>query len=358
VNLTNRTTQKVDELTGIAARGTWDVPGESLVLPRTVNGITNIWQYRLSDQSWKQVTFGAGPDLSPMPDPNGKGLYFVNGRQSGALTVYRPRTKQSFDVVAENATQPVISQDGRRVAYITLSRSQAQEMWIADLDGGNRVKLATGPSILTLAFSADDSKFAFATVEGSLAKVFLANTDGGGMHQIDWTGAFVGQAAWSPDGKKLYFAGNKAGPQVVSTWSADTETLKSELLVDKCGFSGDISPDGKFLLSGTVPVGIDVISISDRKCIALDPSVASFIFHFSADGKSILYLTAVRGETIIYRLPWRAEKLTEPPQPALKLPFAFRGGYSGNAYDFSKDLSTVVYARPGGQADLYYLSQR
>jgi len=107
-----------------------------------------------------------------------------------------------------------------------------------------------------------------------------------------------------------------------------------------------------------VPVGIDVISISDKKCISLDSKTTSFIFHFSEDGKSILYLTVVRGETIIYRLPWRAEKLTGAPQPALKLPFAFRQGYSGNAYDFSKDLSTVVYARPGGQADLYHLSQR
>jgi hypothetical protein len=43
---------------------------------------------------------------------------------------------------------------------------------------------------------------------------------------------------------------------------------------------------------------------------------------------------------------------------ALKLPFAFRQGYSGNAYEFSKDLSTVVYARPAGHADLYLLSQK
>jgi Tol biopolymer transport system component/predicted Ser/Thr protein kinase len=358
VNLTNHTAQKLDELTGIAAPGTWDIPGESLVVPRVVNGITNIWRYRLSDHSWKQVTFGAGPDLSPMPDQAGKGLYFVNGRQSGALTAYRPRTKQSFDVVPENATQPVISEDGRRVAYITLSGSQSQEMWIADLDGSNRVKLATAPSLLTLAFTHDDSRFAFATIEGSSAKVFLVNTDGSGMHQIDWTGAFVGQAAWSLDGKKLYFAGNTGNPQDVATWSADAETLKSELLVPKCGFTGDISPDGRFLLSAPVPVGIDVISVNDKKCVALDPKTASIIFHFSADGKSILYLTAVHGETIINRLPWRDGKITGPAQPALKLPFAFRQGYSGNAYDFSKDLSTVVYARPGGQADLYYLSQR
>ncbi len=42
----------------------------------------------------------------------------------------------------------------------------------------------------------------------------------------------------------------------------------------------------------------------------------------------------------------------------MKLPFTFRQGYVGNAYDFSKDLSTVVYARPNGQSDLYLLSQK
>jgi hypothetical protein len=40
------------------------------------------------------------------------------------------------------------------------------------------------------------------------------------------------------------------------------------------------------------------------------------------------------------------------------LPFAFPLVSGGNAYDFSRDLSTVVYARPGGQADLYLLSQK
>jgi hypothetical protein len=32
--------------------------------------------------------------------------------------------------------------------------------------------------------------------------------------------------------------------------------------------------------------------------------------------------------------------------------------FGGNAYDFSHDLSTFVYARPGGQHDLYFLSQK
>lgn len=358
LDLASHAAQKLDELTGVAGRGAWYVPGESLAAPLTVNGITNIWQYNLSDKSWKQVTFGPGPDLSPMPDPSGKGLYFVNGRASGALTVYRPGNKESFDIAPENATQPVISPDSRHVAYVTLNGNQGQELWIAAMDGSSRVRIASATSLLTLGFSHDDTKFAFATIEGSSSKLFIVNTDASGIRQVDWNGNFVGQGAWAPDGKTFYFSGSNGNPQEVITWSADTKTLKSEVLVPQCGYSGDISPDGKYLLSAMISGGLDVISISDKKCIPLDPNITSFFYHFSLDGKSILYLVGGRGETTIYRLPWRGDKLTGPAQPAVKFPVALRQGYSGNAYDFSKDLSTVVYARPGGQADLYYLSQK
>jgi sugar lactone lactonase YvrE len=102
-------------------------------------------------------------------------------------------------------------------------------------------------------------------------------------------------------------------------------------------------------------VGISEFSLVDGKCISLVPGLNTLVVHFSADGKSILYFTPSRGESTIYRLPWHDGKVTGPAGPAVKLPFSFRVDYAGNAYDFSKDLSTVVYARPSGQADLYLL---
>jgi hypothetical protein len=75
-----------------------------------------------------------------------------------------------------------------------------------------------------------------------------------------------------------------------------------------------------------------------------------------AEDKSILYPVTSHSEVTFYRQTWRDGKLVGKPQVALKLPFAFGLTYQGNAYDFSRDLSTVVYARPGGQADLYLLS--
>jgi hypothetical protein len=57
-----------------------------------------------------------------------------------------------------------------------------------------------------------------------------------------------------------------------------------------------------------------------------------------------------------YRQGWRDGQLIGRPEIALKLPFSFHQTYQGTAYDFSRDLSTMVYARPSGQADLYFLS--
>jgi hypothetical protein len=51
-------------------------------------------------------------------------------------------------------------------------------------------------------------------------------------------------------------------------------------------------------------------------------------------------------------------KLIGQPQVAAKLPFPFPLLSGGNAYDFARDLSTFVYARPAGHADLYLQSQK
>jgi hypothetical protein len=131
-------------------------------------------------------------------------------------------------------------------------------------------------------------------------------------------------------------------------------------LEDDCGAVWDSSPDGKYLLTslggGNQGSGISEYSLMEHKCIPLFQS-PTLVVQFSPDGKSVLYLDAARGETTIYRVPWHDGKITGPAQAAVKLPFAFHQGYNGNAYYFSRDLSTVVYARPSGHADLY-LSNR
>jgi serine/threonine protein kinase len=127
----------------------WAEPGKTLLFSRTVNGLTNIWKYTLQDRNLTQITFGTGPDTSPMPDPGGKGIYFVNGKSSGSLTAYHFHSKESTDIVSEDATQPAISPDGKRVMYIKLAAGKRHELWVSDIDGGNKVKIATAESLGT-----------------------------------------------------------------------------------------------------------------------------------------------------------------------------------------------------------------
>ncbi len=363
VNGETHASQKIGELTGSPTGLAWEEPGKTLLCSRTVNDVTNIWEYRLADGAIRQVTFGAGPDLSPMLDPSGKEMYFVNGKRSGFLTVYHPKTKQSRDLVAEEATQPAISWDGRRVSYITLSgNAQQGALWISDLDGSNRVKIASGTALTTIAFSSDDAKFMFADREGGAQKVYIVRADGTGLRQVPWTGSSGGWGSPSPDPNYVYLGGQETDLSKLSIWKVPVDGSKIEKLGGNCGAIWDASSDERYLLSsmntGTEAIGVSEFSLAERKCISLLPELSTLVVHFSSDGKFILYLAASHGETTLYRQPWHDGKLTGPSQVAFRLPFAFRQGYSGAAYDFTKDLSTMVYARPGGHADLYLLSQR
>jgi len=361
VNAVTHAAQRAGELPGNPTGIVWAVPGKSLFLSRTNEGVTNIWEYNLSVSGFRQVTFGAGPDLSPMPDPAGKGIYFVNGKRTGALAVYRTSKKQYVDLTTEDATQPVLSPDGRRLAYVSLSRDGQQELWVSDIDGNNRVKLTTGISLLTLAFSHDSSQFAFTDVEAGTRRVYLAKSDGSGARQIRWSGSDVAWATWAPDGRNFFLSGNEKDLTKETTWRMSGDGSNAEILAEDCGYAMDISADGKYLFTtfaGSGKKGIGQISVGERTCTVLMPGLNTLMVRVAADGNSILYLTASRGETTIYRQPWRNGKPFGQAQPAVRLPFAFHQAYGGNAYDFSKDLSTVVYARPGGHADLYLLSQK
>jgi Tol biopolymer transport system component len=363
VNGKTHASEKIGELSGSPTGLVWEEPGHTFLCSRTVNDVTNIWQYHLADGALRQLTFGAGPDLSPMPNPSGRGIYFVNGKRAGFLTVYHPKTKQSQDLVSEEATQPVISWDGRHVAYVTLSgNAQEGDIWISDLDGSNRIKLASGTAPVTLAFSADSSKFMFSDRENATQKVYIVRIDGKGLRQVSWTGSSGGYSSPSPDPNVLYLGGQESDLSKVSIWKVPVDGLKVEKLGDNCGAVWDASPDGNYLITslntGTETLSVSEFSLAERKCTSLLPQLSTLVVHFSSDGKFILYLTASRGETTLFRQPWHDGRLAGPPQVAFRLPFAFRQGYAGAAYDFSKDLSAVVYARPGGHADLYLLSQK
>jgi Tol biopolymer transport system component/predicted Ser/Thr protein kinase len=363
VDLEKKSTEELGQTPGDPNEATWEEPGKSILFGRTVNGLTNIWKMNLADKSLAQMTFGPGPDRSPMPAPAGKGLYMVNGKSTGYLTVYNTRTRQSVDIAGENATQPVITRNGKRLMYVTFPSRDRNELWVADVDGNNKARIGQGVSVGTGFWSPDDSRLAFFTDEsGKVQKIYLANPDGSGLQTLKWMDAVAIQAvAWSADQKSVFINGWEKGAKSGSIWRESTQGSEPEKLTDSCGFVFDVSLDGKYLLSlidGGDRIGIYSFSLADRSCTPLVPGVVTFGLTIEKDGKSFLYALPGKTEVVIYRQKLDAGRAVGKPQVAMKLPFAFPLVTGGNAYDFSRDLTTVVYCRPSGHADLYLLSQQ
>ena len=133
-----------------------------------------------------------------------------------------------------------------------------------------------------------------------------------------------------------------------SIWKWNMNASNPEKLVDQCGIVFDSDLSGQYLLAvelGGEKTGIYAVSISEKKCVPLLTGVVTFTATFAPDSKSFLYAVAHRGEVTIFRQPWSNGKVIGTPQVALKVPFAFPLAYQGgNAYAFSRDLSTIVYA--------------
>ncbi len=339
----------------------WAEPGKSVLFSCTLHGLTNIWKYNVQDRSLTQITFGPGPDQFPMPDSGGKGIYFVNGKSSVMLTAYHVHSKETTDI-AEEATQPSISPDGKRVMYVTLPAPKRRELWVSDINGGHKVKLATGESLDAGTWAPDNFHLSFqdpGVHRGG--KVYIVGADGSGLRQLSWAENIPHSSVWSHDQKILYVSMSEQSGPMDTTWKWSVGASNAEKFAEHCGYVTSADPAGKYLLAIVLwgeKTGIYQVSFADRKCIPLAPAVVTYNATFARDGESFLYASASRGQVIIYRQPWRDGRLIGAAQVALKLPFAFPMDYQGNAYDISKDLSTIVYARPGGHADLYLLSQK
>jgi serine/threonine protein kinase/Tol biopolymer transport system component len=378
INVTNHEVADLGEASG-NADVVWAEPGNSVLFSRTMNGLTNIWRYSLQNRSLTPITFGTGPDFSPMPDPGGKGIYFVNGKSSGSLAAYNVHLKKSTDIVSEEATQPIISLDGKRVMYITVPARQAvrhwaaggypdigwpqrAELWVADTDGGNKLKLASGESLNTGTWAPDGFHLSFWEQRAGVDdKGYIVGADGSGLLQLPRTGYTIFNLIWSRDQKSIYVNGEELRQKIPNVWKWSIGSSNLEKVVDDCGLVFDADPSGQYLLSVVQfgeKIGIYEVSISERKCMSLLPGTVTSNPTFARDGKSFFYAFASRGEFTIHRQAWKEGRTIGVPQVALKIPFAFSDTYNGNAYDFSRDLSTIVYARPGSHADIYLLSRK
>lgn len=129
--------------------------------------------------------------------------YLVGGTTVGVQCNLEVGSEPQAIIDDVDAILPVWSPDCRRIAY-----QHNREIWTADIDGGNRVKLTRGSFP---AWSPDGTRIAFSRFTGQelymevVAHLHVINSDGTGEVQLTNSISQDYAPRWSPDGRRILF---------------------------------------------------------------------------------------------------------------------------------------------------------
>lgn len=321
------------------------------------DGILNLWKYNLTDHSLSQITFGSGADAWPMLDPTGKGIYYVNYRASGPLFSYSTTSKTSTGIISGSfVIAPILSPDGKKLMFQReYDEGIAVETWISNNDGSSARKITVGKNV-SYDWSPDSSRISY----NDSNKIYISKADGSDLRQVGSIDGSVRSIIWSTDSLRLYVSSRIAATGIHNLWKVNVDGSPAELLKADTIYPLDVNPDDRYLLGVSYKGShISQFSLTTKEETVLVPDSSVSMVRFSEDGKSILYAIEGSKETTFFRQGWENGKLLGKPEIAMKVPFAlFSEILQKNTYDFSRDLSTIVYSKPTQQADLYLLSYK
>lgn len=106
---------------------------------------------------------------------------------------------------------PAWSPDGKRIAFSSTYEGN-QEIYAADVDGQNRVRLTSDPAAdAHPAWSPDSRRLAFATNRWGDLEIAVVDADGQNLVRLTNSPRLDDYPVFSPDGKRLAFTSNRDG---------------------------------------------------------------------------------------------------------------------------------------------------
>ena len=342
--------------------GSWTEDGNYYVYQSVRGGVANLWAVRDKNDLWHktsgepvQLTVGRMSSEAPLPNRDGKKIYFIGSNLRGELMKFDQKTRQFSPYLQGLSVEGLaFSKDGSRVAYVSFPDGV---LWQSKTDGSDRHELTFAPMEVGLPrWSPDGTQIVFAGHEpGKLWKIYVVPPEGGNPEVAASADHDLLDATWSSDGNSMAF-GPSAFVARTSKEDAikilDRKTQKVTTLPDSAGlFAPRWSPDGSHLLAMTGNYAkLRLYDFATGKWDDLLNSVSSYP-EWTRDSKCIYYANSFDKSLPVYRfcLSDRKSVLITNLTSAGKLALGRFGTWTGLAPDDSilgiRDISEEeIYA--------------
>ena len=201
-NLKDNTTRALLSMQGNPQGLAWTGTSDALIVANESDTDSGIWRVTLDGQS-SRLFHSEGP-LGPGLAVAARRIAFV--RESNVIDIWRAdlgaAPGASENLISSTRTQlvPAYSPDGARIAFQS-TRSGSPEIWLADADGRNPVKLTSFNGPLTGApnWCQDGRRIAFDSRASGSSAIYVLDVFERQPRKLETSQANLSLPAWSPD---------------------------------------------------------------------------------------------------------------------------------------------------------------
>lgn len=199
-------------------RPSWSPDGMRVVFARHQGDTIFLYQRDVKTGQEERLTMSNAPEYDAVFAPDGSSLLLSFDKTSpnqGDIEIYRltlPDRKLTPLATSQSLSHeesPCWSPDGKRFAF-TSTRHGNQELYVADVAGGEWMRLTTSAGIdAHPSWSPDGKRIAFATDRWGDLEIAVIDPDGNNLQRLTHSAGLDDYPAWSPDGRALACTSNR-----------------------------------------------------------------------------------------------------------------------------------------------------